>query len=179
MKKVKFTFLFLVIICASVSGDIIPSGTPAKICVRIKNLDDYPGIAVILVSDCSGWNTRSRTYTNSYKVYRVSSDSSLELCRPLLYAIKKGYVETREWIKINWETDKNVLKSNLTIKSGILYNEQNIREIDIDLKIAGFRNDSMILYKSKQVYKYTYNRPDSVQTLNYTGDLSTLHKDLD
>ena len=73
MKTLKFILvLFLFVITARLSGDIVKKHTQPQIRVMITNLDNFPDIAVIGLSDCLA-------FSRSNKAYIVKSGSCLQI----------------------------------------------------------------------------------------------------
>ncbi|MDD5186253.1 MAG: hypothetical protein PHS84_13415 [Paludibacter sp.] len=173
IKRLKYAILLLLAILTTKSqGDIIIAGQPAAIHARIINLNDYPDIAVFSVWDCLA-------VPKPIQSNRVESGSWIRmhiLCPITLYAVKNKYIENLDVKEINWKDDQNILKSNLTIEGTTSDLPKSVRVVEIDYKIAGFNDTLMVLYKSKQVYKYGKFQPDSVKYFDYEGDLSKIRQ---
>lgn len=147
-------------------GDIIITGpTPAKICVRINNLNDFPDIAVIGLSDCVA-------LSNSNKAYRVEPDSFLKVyksCPLSLYVMKVNYLKNVDLDKIDWNKDENVKKLNLTVNANS-FNSNDCSAVIIDYNLASFKDTTLYLYKTEITYKYKDKRPDAVQSFKNDAD---------
>ncbi|MDD3787147.1 MAG: hypothetical protein PHO94_00445 [Petrimonas sp.] len=160
MKKLKYLLLIsLALFAAKLYGDvIIVNSKPAKICVKIKNLNEFPDIVIIGVNDCF-------TFSKSQKAYRIKSNNCLKVNRacPLsLYIVKKDYLRMKDLDLIDWKTDKNVQKLNLTVKTKS-FQSSTYSSVYIDFNLARRDGTTFYLYKSKMSYKYQNDRPDSVQ----------------
>jgi len=160
MKRLKYLLLFsFALFTGQLHGDIIiTKPTPAKICVRIKNLHEFPDIAVIGVNNCLA-------FSNSNIAYRVDSGSCLKFnqtCSLSLYALKTDYFNRIDLDKIDWEKDKNVQKLNLTVKAQSFSTSQ-FRSLEIDFNLACRHDTVFYLYKAKTTYQYKNSRPDLVQ----------------
>lgn len=160
MKRLKYLLLIpLALFTGRLHGDIIiTKPTPAKICVRIKNLHEFPDMAVIGLNDCLA-------FQNSNKAYRVDSCSCLKInhaCPLSLYALKIDYFNRIDLDKIDWEKDKNVQKLNLTVKAQS-FNTTQYRSLEIDFNLACRHDTVFYLYKAKTTYQYKNSRPDLVQ----------------
>ena len=167
MKRIRYILLALfAIFTFRIYGDIIIKvGDPLKISVRIENPDSYPGIVIVGVNDCFA---ASRPEVNVF-----DSSSCMEVhkaCRLTFYAVKKDYLEKKKIYKINWEKDKNVMKSNTTVDLNSL--RSDVESVDIYFYVAGFNENSMVMYKTKQITKYFYIKPDKID--NFFGPKSAL-----
>jgi len=160
MKSLQYTFLALLILFSpGTSGDIIITGpSTASIKVRINNLNDFPDVAVIGVSECFA-------LFDPYKAYRIEPGYFLKVnksCPLSLYTLPAGKLKTLDLEKIDWENDINVKKLNLTVKA-TSFNSSAYRELIIDFNLARHNDTTLYLYKSKMTYKYRTNAPDNVQ----------------
>ena len=175
MKRLKcvFVLLFAVLSINSHGDVIIPQKLPATIYAKITNLNDYPDITLIGVNEC--WSI-----PGTKKAVIIDSDSELKIhnsCLLKFYAVKKDYLDKKDIEKIEWDKDKNVTKTNLTIKGKSYTPSAGIFTIVLHYDIAGFDGSSVVLYKSAQVHKYSDGRPDSKMEFKFDGDLSTLRKE--
>ena len=171
MKKVKYALLvFLTILSISVLGDIITFPfSPTKVCVKIENLEDYPDITII------GLSNSLAVFSKPVTVNIIDSESSLEVQKALpltFYAVKKEYLKEKGVEKINWKKDINVRKSDITINAKKRrLSSPNVETLEIGFVIAGFNENSMVMYEKSQKSKYNDGRPDLVQnapdTKNY------------
>lgn len=177
MNKFKCILLvFLLISNCHLFGDVIISKRypPALILATIDNLDEYPDITVVGVSECF-----AVPLTSERDAYIVKPDSCLELfnsCNAVFYAVKKDYLEKKELKKIKWNKDRKVKVSNLSLRSKYLRPNQPISTVENHYRIAGFNSEKMIIYKSLEVLKYSDGRADKVTEFKYEGDLSELRK---
>lgn len=166
MKKLKILLLIpLVLFTTRLHGDIIiVEPKPAKIYVRIINLNKFPDIAVIGLSDCLA-------FSKSNKAYRIKNNTSLKVnkaCPLALYIMKMDYFKQIDLDNINWGKDKNVQKLNLTVKvESFITSEYN--SLDIDFNLACKNKTIYYLYKTKMTYKYQDERPASVK--NFEDDV--------
>jgi len=160
MKRLKYLLLIpFAFIATRLHGDIIViEPQPADICVKLTNLNEFPDIAVIGLSDCFA-------LSKSNKAYRIKSNSCLKVYKPCplsLYVIKLDYLKQNDLDKINWDKDKNVQKLNLTVKAKS-FNTYDFSSVEIDFNLASKNGTIFYLYKTKMTYKYENERPDSVQ----------------
>ena len=115
MKRVKYGLLLILTILATrVYGDIIlPKYTAGKICVKIENLEDFPDIVIVGISDCF-------PDFSSVKVDIVDSTLCIEVHKAwqlTFHAVKKEYFEKTGIKNIDWKKDENVRKANITIEA--------------------------------------------------------------
>jgi len=162
MKRVKYAIvLLLAIFTIRTYGDIIiVEYSPTKICVRITNLSDYPDIAIIGFSDC---------FATLPKVNIVDSISCLEVrkaCPLTFYAVKKDYLIEKGIKNINWKKDKNVMKSNMTFTGKETTWYQNVGTMELNLYIAGFKENSMVMYQKSSTLKFKNDKPDILDESN-------------
>jgi hypothetical protein len=174
MKRVKNVLLMCIAIFSiKVYGDIIiTSYSPSKVLVKIDNLKDYPDIQVVGLGDYL-------TFSASNRVDMIDSSSYIDAFRitPIaFYAVKKNYLEKIDINETDWKKDKNVKKSDISIRPSVKSTKPNLESAEIHFSIAGFNKKSMVMYRSAQTIKYNDGRPDSVEHFDYEGDLSKLRK---
>lgn len=167
--------VFLFVSTCNLFGDIIPTRytyPPAEVLITIENLDEYPDIVVVGVSNCP-------SISGSKKAYIIEPGVSLKVhksCPLTIYAVKKDYLEKKKLGKIKWNKDENVIISNLTVTRTTIDPDRAVNAIRMHFRIAGFNDEEMVLYNSSLIYKYTGGLPDVVENLEYKGDLSKLRK---
>jgi hypothetical protein len=151
MKKIKifFLLLLLVVINVSVKGDFMPKNSiqPTPIFASVRNLADYPGISLIGLEEGS-----ALTKSNKAFEFKTGSYSAIFKFFPVtLYAVKKKYLNRKGINKIDWENDKNVLKSNLIIDAKT-FKEMvpPIAMVLLDYKITGLTNSTIAIHMTGQ-----------------------------
>lgn len=158
--------LLLAVLTIRLYADIIiVKPSPAKICAKILNLNDFPETAIIGYSDCIA-------LSESNKAYVVKSNSCLKIyrtCPLILYAVEKQYLKELDLNKIHWYKDKNVRKLNLTINEKE-FNTIDFDAVEVDFMIDRYNDTALYLYKTKMIYKYKTERPDSIQYFNKEVD---------
>jgi len=165
MKKVKYVlFGFLTILSISVYGDIIINTfSPAKVCVKIENLDDYPDLTII------GFSNSLAIFSKPIIVNIIDSDSSLEVQKALpltFYAVKKEYLKEKGIENIDWKRDQNVRKSDITINAKKRYSSSpNVETFEMGFVIVGFKENTMVMYNKSQKSIFNDGKPDSVYNL--------------
>lgn len=149
MKKIKIYFLLLLLISsARVKGDFIMDNPvqPAVIYAGFQNLIDFPEISVIGLPD-------GVVYPKSNKAFEVKAGSYFIIQKffPVtIYAVKRKYLEKIGILKIDWKSDKNVLKSNLVIDAKAFHEKTPIKMVQLEYKIAGLTDSTITIYKSDQ-----------------------------
>ena len=147
MKKVKYTLLIaLAIISIKLSGDvIIIDYQPAKVCVKIGNISDYPDIKIVAVHEpLTGFSKPVVEIVDSKKCTEIRKACSL-----VFYAVKKDYLKKKGIKKIDWKKDKNVRKSYLTFNAKDWKSwYDNVEMMEINFYIMGFKDNEMIIYQS-------------------------------
>jgi len=178
MKRVKYTIvLLLVMLTVRTSGDIIINTySPVKVCVRIENLKDYPDIVVVGLSDCI-------TVFSNPKVEIIDSCSCVEVhkaCPLTFYAVKKDYLEKKGIKNINWKKDKKVRKADKTVNANkVSVHYPNVEISEQNFFIAGFNENSMVIWHISQTNKFSHGTPDIVDRFLHPGfDLPTVQESL-
>ena len=149
MKKIKIFFLlFILVISVSVKGDIMPINRvmQAVIYARLQNIVDYPEITVIGFRE-------GYVFAKTKKAFEIKSGSYFMIQKffPItFYAVKKDYLSKKDINEIDWKNDKNVLKSNLTIDVKTFKEKTPIKMVQLDFKIVGFTDSTIIINKSGQ-----------------------------
>jgi hypothetical protein len=176
MRTIKLSlFISLLLISKIACGDIIVvSPKKVDVCIKISNLAEYPNIVLIEYVDHA-------VLLNSKRAYKIKSNDCLEgnnISSAYVYAVKKEYLVNKDIKNIDWSNDNNVLKTNLTIKGTSFLTNESIRSVEQFYRIVGFTDTSVVLFKEKQVIKYTDDRSDSTNTFIYKGDISKLKQDM-
>lgn len=163
MKRLKFTLILLLVVLTNrLHGDvIIMEPTSAKICSRISNLNNFPNLVLIGLTDC--------VTLKSKKAFRIKNNDCIKVqksCTVLLYVMNLDYYKQHKLDEIDWDTDKNVQKLNLSIKEKD-FNSYDFSSVTIDFNLANYKDNVYYLYKTKMTYKYKYNakqiKSDSIQ----------------
>jgi len=151
MKKSKILFLLVLLITsARVKADFIMENPvfPAAICAGFQNLNDFPEIAVIGLPS-------SVVVSNSTKAFEIKSGTVFfihTLFPVTIYAVKRNYLEKMGILKIDWESDKNVLKSNLVINAKAFHEKTPIRLVELEYKITKLTKSAITFKKANQKY---------------------------
>ena len=164
MKRLRYSILFLLVILTTrLHGDvIIIEATQAKICTKITNLNDFPEIVVVGLTDCVA-------LPKSKRAFRVKNNSCIKVhksCPVSLYAMSMDYFKEHDLDEIEWDKDSNVQKLNISLKEKY-FNSYDYSSATVDLNLAHYKDSIYYLYKSKLTYKYKYDsenpKADSVQ----------------
>jgi hypothetical protein len=138
-------------------------------------LESYPNVVIIGV--------RVGMALTKFKNHFVVEDGQyygIQEFSPIkFYAVSKAYLEKTDPNTIDWETDTHVLKSNLEIDGNLFKDNEPIREIDLDYKIAGFDEHGLVLYKSQQKYLYSNKKKELVLKFEFKGDLTKLRQTIE
>lgn len=163
MKRLKIALIFILAVFTNrLHGDIIIiKPTSATICSRITNLNNFPDLVVIGLTEC--------VTLKSKKAFRIKNNDCIKVqksCSVLLYVMNLNYYKQHKLDEIDWDTDKNVQKLNLSIKVKD-FNSYDFSSVTIDFNLANYKNTVYYLYKTKMTYKYPYDaeptKPDSIQ----------------
>ena len=169
--------LLLLAFCLNAKSDIIMSreNTRPSVYVSIQNLDSYPEVVLFGVHEGI-----ALTKSNNYFRIKPGEQYGIQESAPLkFYAVSKAYLKKTGISNIDWETNKNVVKSNLVIDSKIFKEKAPIVEIVMDYKIAGFDDKGLVLYRTQQKYIYNNGKPDLVLPFEYKGDLTKLRQNIE
>lgn len=167
MKSLKYLLIIPLALFATTlhNNIIITEPEPAKICVRIPNLDEFQDVVVFGRYDCVAMS-------KSKKAYKMEPNFIAEgnkTCPLSFYVMKLDYFKQKSLDEIDWDNDKNVQKLNLTVKANTL-RSYDFSALEIDFNLACKDGTTYYLYKSKLTYKYRYSNPfrnggaDSIQT---------------
>ncbi|WP_233085079.1 hypothetical protein [Methanococcoides orientis] len=158
--------IFLLILSALTSNacaDVLFPGTRGmERCVKIVNLDEFPEI--VMVGHITG------PVIQCENPYIISSDECLTKFYKAndltIYAIDKDYLEAKGLENIDLETDPKLCYYEVEINpEWDVVNEDDplIRE-DLEYSIAGFLEDSLVIYTSRKVSRYNDVTPDRIET---------------
>lgn len=177
MKTYKlYLFIVLCLACRNASCDLIPPNSHfVNKCVVITNVNDYPDISLLGATTCAA---------NCPAVYIIGPATCLEKGYKLnclaIYAVSKSYLAGKDITKIDWSNDKHAFKSNIQIDPSGDYadNSNLIYSINQYYKIVGFTDNSVELYKYKEV-DYFCNGSIAVSSSGkYTGDSTKLYQSI-
>jgi hypothetical protein len=145
-------------------------------CVKITNLDDYPNIAFIAFKEFVN--------LDNHDAYIIKSNTCLEKKssqeKLTIYAVNKDYLKNKDVKKIDWSKEKKCAKSTinidpikLTIKSG-----DPIEGFEEHFNIVGFKDNTIVMYKWKDVKVYGFWRKNQVTQYEFKGDRNGLFQDI-
>jgi hypothetical protein len=171
MKKYRFLLVIAFLILSKISYcDVINIGSHAVTkCIKITNIEDYPEISVIgQTGNTISWN------------YIVTSAECLtggtSMDNFYLFAINKTYLNGKEVKEINWLKDKNAIQSNIQIspRRDVINDSIPIKSIEQFYQIIGFTEKSVVLFKWKEISKFSNSKEDSIINYTFDGDISKL-----
>lgn len=176
MLNVRKSIIFFIVILLYNKLDsdvIIVEPTPATLCVRFLNIENFPSISLVGMYDYdSFWKS------NDYFLINSNNCEFIEKNYPMtIYAVKKDYLKNKDVDDIDYDHESNVRKANLTIDTKYYKDDYKDLTIEMGINIAGFSDNNLILYKSYLKLKYWNNTPDSIQYFKYNGDMSKLKKE--
>lgn len=171
-----YLFIVLYLLCRISYCDIIPSNSHyVNKCVVITNVNDYPDISLLGVTNCLAFCPT---------IYVIEPTTCLEKGYKLncltIYGVSKSYLEGKDITTIDWSKDKHAFKTNIQIDPGGGYadNSNVIYSIKQYYRIVGFTDSSVVLYKSKEI-DYFCDGSIVVSSLGkYTGDSTKLYQTL-
>ena len=87
-------------------------------------------------------------------------------------AVKKSYLKRKDINKIDWQNDKNVIKSNSTVNPYDFEFTDRIKNVKIDFKVIGFTDSVMIIHRSSETFEFKDKyKPDLIRTYEYKGNV--------
>lgn len=170
MKKNIFLFVITLLILSKTSYcDIIPFGRHAIIkCIKITNTEDYPENSFI------GYD--KGFYVSCELISSECLSAGYWTRKSCIFAVNKTYLIGNEINKIDWENDKNIVKSNtyLNLYHDVVDDSIPIYSLIQFYKILGFTDSSVVLFKWKEVEKDINGKVLSENEFTYDGDISKL-----
>jgi hypothetical protein len=161
--QILIILLILSAFTSSASADVLFPGTRGiDRCVKIVNLDEFPEI--VLVGYITG------PVIQCENPYIISPDEGLTKYYKAndltIYAIEKDYLNTKGLENINLEIDPNICSYEVEINPDwdVVNIANPLNKEEIEYSIAGFSEDRLIIYKSRQVSEYMGGIPDRIET---------------
>lgn len=174
MKKILFLISFLVL-CKISYCDVVPDFSHSvKKCVKIINATDFSDISIVA-------HVKHPTGAD-FETYFINPKTCLQKGYKFnslyIFAVKKSYLIGKKLDSIDWSKDNKVLKSNISIDcyGGYESNANPVSSIEEFYKIDGFTDTSVILYKCKEIIRFSDGRPISVKTYSYVEGREKLDK---
>lgn len=168
-EKIIISLMFVLLIFPFVNADVIPENSQSlSKCIKIVNLDEFPDVYLI------GYITGPMV--EGHETYIVEKDKCLTMGYKFneltIIAANKTYIDSAgitnlkvKKVKIPGEypncyteelSDENVLMSDVKIHpyGGYVDEDNPLIKEEIEYSIAGFADNKLILYKSKQTSEY-------------------------
>jgi len=173
MKSYKLLFLmFFLFIGRIVNADVIPLEHHwVNKCIKITNINDYADITLL------GYIIRDYATNSTYVITSVDCLVKEYKYNGLnIYAVNKSYLTGKDLNSIDWTKDKHAVKTTIPIDcyEPPLPDSIPVTSIEEYYNIAGFKTDSVVVYKWKSVYKFSNGRADSINNYTYKGDATKL-----
>lgn len=190
-EKIIISLMFVFLIFPFVNADVIPENShPLSKCIKIVNLDEFSDVYLI------GYITGPMV--EGHETYFVEKDKCLTMGYKFnelkILAAKKTYIDSAgitnlkvKKVKIpgahqNCYTeelsDENILVSDVKLHpyGGYVDEDNPLIKEEIEYSIAGFADNKLILYKSKQTSEYNDGTPNktekfekpNIKNLNFT-----------
>ncbi|MBA1341687.1 MAG: hypothetical protein C5S40_06045 [ANME-2 cluster archaeon] len=178
-EKIIISLMFVLLIFPFVNADVIPENShPLTKCIRIVNLDEFPDVYLI------GYITGPMV--EGHETYIVENDKCLTIGYKFnnlkILAANKTYIDSVgltnlkvKKVEIPGEctggcyteelSDENVLMSDVKIYpyGGYVYEDNPLIKEEIEYSIAGFADNKLILYSSKQTSEYNDGTPKKTE----------------
>lgn len=162
MKKIIFLMMIVMFVVPFVNADVIPENShPLSKCVEIVNLNEFSDIYLI------GYITGPMV--ENYETYIVEPDKCLKMGYKFntlkILAAKKSYVNSVGIDNINI-SNENILFSDEQISpyGGYVDEDNPLIKLEIEYSIAGFSDDKLVLYKSKETSEFNNGTSKKVET---------------
>jgi hypothetical protein len=158
----------------SVFGDVIPDNSHwAAKCVKITDLDKYPGISLIGYVECMA-------ACEDHYCYRITDEECLDKGYKFnsfsIYAVTNSYLAGKDIDNLNFPEDNHALQASLQIDPEGTYidNSIHIDSIFQYYKIIGFTENAVVLFKWKEITGYNDDTPDLTQVFDWKNDSAAL-----
>jgi len=169
MKALKVTILAIVSLSVFIQYaycDVGPSFKPHKFYEKISNIDEFPGISFIAYFH----HFKKKAYLIKQN-QPLSHDQMSLRGKRTIYAAKTSYIKGKDLSTIDFPSDPNCIELYGDMKFHLSSywsgdTSEGCREIDVIYSILGFRNGKLIIYKSKEIYKYGFFTPDKTITFD-------------
>ncbi len=151
--------------------DVIPESTHyVNKCVLITNLDEYPEISLVGYV-CGPMDNFSYLITDSDCLHKGYKHNEFRI-----YAVLKTYLVGKDIENMNFAVDENALISNCQVEPYGSYvpDSDPTDSIQEFFKIMGFTNNSVILFKWKEIIGYNNGTANSENEYTFSGDVSML-----
>jgi len=155
--------------------DVIPENSHyVEKCVKIININDFDSLVLL------GWKWFPGNYLEG--VYEISSESCLnkgyKFNRFEIFAVHRSYIIGKDIVQIDWPNDKHALHSNMSIDPyyGYVNNWNPLNRVEEYYSILGFTDDSIVFFKTKEVFGYNNGSADTEVNYEYTGDPTLLNQ---
>jgi hypothetical protein len=166
MKKlltyILFSLAFVFLFSSTVSADVIaPNSHSLSRCVKVVNLNEFPN--TVLIGYITG------PMVDKYEAYQIKNNECLT----------KGYKFNS--LSIYWATkekfnlidlkslklsDITLLLENIEPSGGYISDSNPLVKEDVEYSIAGFSNEKLIFYKSKQTSEYNNGSQKKIETFS-------------
>lgn len=170
-----FVLLVLFFIPKLLVADIIPHNyhSVGK-CVKIVNVDEFPGISfvevhfpgegpptfgsIVLKKSTSRVTKKKerlpywQTPIKNRLADAATCFSNEKYRNSRLFALKSSYLKSKGLEQIDFQHDPNVLKSNIQFDTwfGLVRDENSLQKEVLEYKVLGFRDAELIVYLSKK-----------------------------
>lgn len=166
MKKsliyILFSLAFVFLFSSTVSADVIaPNSHSLSRCVKVVNLNEFPN--TVLMGYITG------PMVDKYEAYQIKNNECLT--KGYKFNSLSIYWTTKE--KFNSLDLKNLKLSDITLlleniepSGGYISDSNPLVKEDVEYSIAGFSNEKLIFYKSKQTSEYNNGSQKKIETFS-------------
>jgi hypothetical protein len=172
---INFVLLTNFVVCDVILWDP-PKDIVLQKCVKITNLDDYPNIAFIVFIEHINLGVHySYLIESNTCLKQISAQEKLTI-----YAFKKDYLKNKNIVSTDWSKEKNCSKSNINIEPIELTIREGdpIEGFEEHFKIVGFKDNTIVMYKWKDVKVYGFWTKNQVTKYEFNGDRNGLSQDI-
>ncbi len=157
-----FSLVFVFLFSSTTSADLIPPNSHSlNRCVKVVNLNEFPN--TILIGYITG------PMVDKYEAYIINNNECLT--KGYKFNSLSIYWTTKE--KFNSLDLKNLKLSDITLLleniepyGGYISDSNTLVKEDVEYSIAGFSNEKLIFYKSKQTSEYNNGSQKKVETFS-------------
>lgn len=131
--------------------------------VEVENLKSFPQYTLVGVS----FNVNPAA---SKSVFSFVPDKKVNIFENnvfTIYAVPRGYLDNLNAKTVDWQNDKRVIKTNMSINAASYKLKDPVESMELGYKIVGLKDGVLILYKSMQAVNYSNDKLDVVRHWEY------------
>lgn len=168
---------FLILGFLNVQADIIPENSHfVTKCIKIVNAEQLSNTTIVGFDQTYGPAGNNKyVITESTCLHKSYKFAPFDV-----FAVPQNYLNTTELESIDLFNNGYVIEANIEIDpyEGYYHDSIPIDNISEEYTIAGFTDNSVVIYLSKKTIGYNDGTADSVFTYDYDGDINKLSQNI-